>query len=501
MQLEGYHKDGFFPGNGHGLRYHRPEYLLFFYYPQDTTELRGPTEILPQSQYYANDAAPEPDSHPLIGRIISGGDDDHSSAEGDQEYARGVNALRWPGKVERLTVPAGSVVLTHFDVFHRGTYGPYEEQPTRLMLKLWYCRMQEPRQPSWDHHPAAAVHPATSPFGSSAESVIWLSIWQWMLGDRASCNATTGTAAQLNANQQLLMRACSTSRLESTQHEPARVAAAYALACHHHAAFPLLAALRSIEAEPTAASAARSAAYALAALPAAGAATTLSELGQMARHSPSRDLRVLSVFSLGQSAATSAEGFSAMLHGLMHDDSGFVRSTAAAALGFAGRRTELDAQRAAAIRGLSGVIALDTAEADGDRDFIGPGGDGVTKQRSAVRENSAIALAMIATVEGEEEEVVAAWGATSSVLGKVLASDANKFVHGFVHEVVTRLAATSIPMGEVLATFAAGPRWRPPHNQVETGFVSAPSEFLFVNDLSAGTSGELQVFDDSNGLR
>jgi hypothetical protein len=45
-----FHKDGFFPGGGHGLRYHRPEYLLFFYYPQDTTEYMGPTEILPQSQ-------------------------------------------------------------------------------------------------------------------------------------------------------------------------------------------------------------------------------------------------------------------------------------------------------------------------------------------------------------------------------------------------------------------------------------------------------------------
>ena len=46
-----FHKDGFFPGGGHGLRYHRPEYLLFFYYPQDTDEYMGPTEILPQSQY------------------------------------------------------------------------------------------------------------------------------------------------------------------------------------------------------------------------------------------------------------------------------------------------------------------------------------------------------------------------------------------------------------------------------------------------------------------
>ena len=153
----------------------------------------------------------------------------------------------------------------------------------------------------------------------------------------------------------------------------------------------------------------------------------------------------------------------------------------------------------------------------------------MTQERSAVRENSAIALAMIASstttgatttgtgtgstsstakdevaaaahLEAEaEEELSSAWdAAASSVLGSVLASDANKFVHGFVHETVTRLAVTSRAMGEVLAVFEASPRWRPPHYQVETGFVSAPSEFLFANDLDLSTG---QVFDDSNGLR
>ena len=44
---------------------HRPEYLLFFYYPQETSEIMGPTEILPQSQYLSNDSDPE-HSHPLV---------------------------------------------------------------------------------------------------------------------------------------------------------------------------------------------------------------------------------------------------------------------------------------------------------------------------------------------------------------------------------------------------------------------------------------------------
>ena len=46
-----WHKDGFLPRNGHGIRYHQPEHVLLFYYPQDTVAELGPTEILPCTQY------------------------------------------------------------------------------------------------------------------------------------------------------------------------------------------------------------------------------------------------------------------------------------------------------------------------------------------------------------------------------------------------------------------------------------------------------------------
>ena len=108
-------RDGFFPGGGHGIRYHRPEYLLFFYYPQETTELMGPTEILPQSQYLSNDHEVTP-THPLIGGGITGGISgaaDPADSEGGRAYSAHVEELGWPNRVERLTIPAGTVVLTH----------------------------------------------------------------------------------------------------------------------------------------------------------------------------------------------------------------------------------------------------------------------------------------------------------------------------------------------------------------------------------------------------
>ena len=117
-------------------------------------------EILPQSQYLSNDSEVE-DSHPLVGRLISGdaaaaaGAADAAGSEGAQLYSDAVTELGWPNRVERLTVPAGTVVITHFDVFHRGTHGPIDGQPHRLMLKLWYTRGQDNTDgPSWDHTPA-----------------------------------------------------------------------------------------------------------------------------------------------------------------------------------------------------------------------------------------------------------------------------------------------------------------------------------------------------------
>ena len=117
-------------------------------------------EILPQSQYLSNDSEVE-DSHPLVGRLINGdaaaaaGAADAAGSEGAQLYSDAVTELGWPNRVERLTVPAGTVVITHFDVFHRGTHGPIDGQPHRLMLKLWYTRGQDNTDgPSCDHTPA-----------------------------------------------------------------------------------------------------------------------------------------------------------------------------------------------------------------------------------------------------------------------------------------------------------------------------------------------------------
>ena len=50
---------------------------------------------------------------------------------------------------------AGSIGITHFDVYHRGTHrsaGP--DLDKRIMIKLWYFRTRDPYEPTWAHTPA-----------------------------------------------------------------------------------------------------------------------------------------------------------------------------------------------------------------------------------------------------------------------------------------------------------------------------------------------------------
>ena len=96
----------------------------------------GPTEILPQSQYLSNDHEVNP-THPLIGGGITGGISgaaDPADSEGGRAYSAHVEELGWPNRVERLTIPAGTVVLTHCK---RSSFLPRLSQSSQeLLLQL-----------------------------------------------------------------------------------------------------------------------------------------------------------------------------------------------------------------------------------------------------------------------------------------------------------------------------------------------------------------------------
>ena len=94
--------------------------LMFMYYPQDVEPDMGPTVLLPGS--HRRIASPE----------------------------SMVTLVNLRGQKFSL-VKAGSVLLTHFDIWHAATGNRSER--VRYMIKFPFSRTAENADPSWDHNP------------------------------------------------------------------------------------------------------------------------------------------------------------------------------------------------------------------------------------------------------------------------------------------------------------------------------------------------------------
>ena len=128
-QAQNWHKDYPFGGN---VRYHRPRYTLLLYYPHEVTPDMGPTALVPKTQYYMEDPGAE------------------------------VEGLA-------LTCAAGTVVITHYELWHRATAN--RSTQTRYMLKFLFARTEEstPEQRStW------------MPTGRHA--ALYRTLWRWYGG-------------------------------------------------------------------------------------------------------------------------------------------------------------------------------------------------------------------------------------------------------------------------------------------------------------------------------
>jgi HEAT repeat protein len=133
-----WHKDGYWSA----MRSHRPWWAMIFYYTQPITEDLGPTAIMPGTQY--NEKFPGHDKEFLL-----------------------------------PTGPAGTMVLVHFDLWHKASLN--KSNSDRYMLKFQFARLKAPTLPSWNNRETS--------FRLSAghnESLIhlWSDIWNWLRGDR-----------------------------------------------------------------------------------------------------------------------------------------------------------------------------------------------------------------------------------------------------------------------------------------------------------------------------
>ena len=144
-----FHKDSPLPwGSRGGLRSHRPNWAMVFYYPQETTIDMGATEVLPGTQYWNVDREKDdrPEGEDRLAMSCSNQQlQQMNPVERDEHLYRSIKHLDHDVKPLKLEVPEGALVLVHFDLFHRGTRATVDVP--RFMYKFWYVRTTEPTQP------------------------------------------------------------------------------------------------------------------------------------------------------------------------------------------------------------------------------------------------------------------------------------------------------------------------------------------------------------------
>ncbi len=311
------HKDSYF-GYLRRVRNHRSRWAMIMYVPQATPIERGPTGVVPGSQYQMQ--KPDETLSPELAGCLE----------------------------------AGGFLLIHYDVWHRKMKNFTADK--RFMMKFEFIRMEEPAAPSWDHADPAWTLQDLPGLDLSA---VWQRQWDWLRGERTrpASNAVVDAGGLKDADPRVRLAAINRIAAgadAATNHiaelvaclrdplEPVAIDAAYALASAGAAAVPaLLAVLRGDVSDDTDldrgshdgsraddAIPARSAAYALLEI----GAPSVPGLIEIARHAPGARARKLAVFALGECEGTDPDLFDALCQAAA-DPSPGVRINAVEALG------------------------------------------------------------------------------------------------------------------------------------------------------------------------
>ena len=128
----------------HNIRHPRFQWVLAFYYPQDTTIDMGPSGVIPRLQNYKTISDPNPEETREPGYAICG--------------------------------DAGIVTLMHFDSWHRAN--PNVSDNKRYMLKFQFTRLREPEGPTWNHRDDVWTLPE-----DDANPAVSADVWKWMRGE------------------------------------------------------------------------------------------------------------------------------------------------------------------------------------------------------------------------------------------------------------------------------------------------------------------------------
>jgi HEAT repeat protein len=404
------HKDSYW-GFRNRVRNHHLRWAMVMYVPQATPSERGPTGVVPGSQFQTR--RPEPPLMPEAAGVLE----------------------------------EGGFLLIHYDIWHRKMKNATAEK--RFMLKFEFARMQNPAGPSWNHRDGSW---RLNELPSLDMSAVWKRQWAWLRNAPAAAGAgSPGREAAADLGHQdprrrlAAINAVAASAQAARAHavelirlleddlDPVSISAAYALAEAGSAAVePLAAVIRRLDGAhvPERESyevpkdfvvnderIARAACYGLLEI----GAPALPALLSLLRDGQAR-ARKLAAFALGEIAAGGDRVMEALCRAT-EDTEPTVRLCAVEALGW-------KPGTPAAVAALS--VALGDAEAD-------------------VRFSAAFSLAQIGP----------AAAAAVPALGRALEDD-NRYVPGYAVEALERIASPDAL--RMLLPFLKASRWCPHTN-------------------------------------
>ena len=136
-------------------RWHTPRAINIFYFPHDVPLEMGPTRFLAGSHLYAT-------LHDL---------------RSDQAFMQ--------------EMPAGAVVLAHFDLVHAGS--PNYSDQMRYVMKFVALRTKNPSKPTWNNKEPYWTKPRDL-YTDHELTEAWLSLWRWLRGENRACEPDVTTS-------------------------------------------------------------------------------------------------------------------------------------------------------------------------------------------------------------------------------------------------------------------------------------------------------------------